>query len=313
MGSVHILDLKKLCGYITTNKTYRDIASVMIVITLLIIALVFITVNGHMLPINNSHVCEKYRNSEYAQTPDWMYRLDGDGSYVPSNMTPGLLFVNETVCLDECDSNDKCVSIAFRKDGRCIQIAQCYLTDRVTGYSYYSKQSFNNDDNYTLDFGKECKQTAVQINTGVVPSTVPECWGLCVNQRGCNYAEINDMMECVLHDECEYLYYHPDPDLRRGIIISNGPGGSTTGGSGGPTQSPTSLLTEIPSTYTPTGEPTNNGGDPPTDPPTFPTHTHDGGHDDDGLTLGHKIGIGLGVTLVVLIIMIGLVWFFKLK
>lgn len=290
----------------------------MIVITSLVVIAFFVSINSEMIPTSTSRVCEKYRNSQHARSSDWRYRLDGDGSYVPRNATPGLSFVNETECISECDSNDKCVSIAFREDGRCIQIAQCYLTDRARGYSYYVKESFNDGSNYTIDFGMECKQLAVQINTALIPASVPECWELCVAQEGCKFAEIDDSMECVLHSDCEYLYYHPNPDLRRGIIISGGPDGSSDNGgpvdesTRSPTQEPTPLIgTPSPSTG---GDATTSAPTDPTDPtdtPTFPVHSHDDGHDDSGLTLGQKIGIGLGVTLVVLLIVLLLVWFFK--
>lgn len=278
-----------------------------------------------MVPASTTRVCEKYSKSSYARTPDWRYRLSDDGEYVRRNETVGLLLANETECIEECDTNDMCIAISFRRDGKCIMLAQCAMTSRVGGYNYYVKRTFNGNKTYDIDFGLECKNPSVPHHTGMVPSTVPECWNECVKLEGCTVAEIDDNMECVLHSECESFYYEADTRQRRGMIITGGPMNDKVGPTNAPTtavptnrpsangtyspttQSPTSMPTADAPTAIPTAGPDT---DAPTDPPTFPPHEHVE-HDDGSLSLGAKIGIGLGVTFIILLIIMAIVVVYK--
>jgi hypothetical protein len=290
---------------------------------LLVTTLLFSCVSGEMIVTNTSRVCEKFRSSQYTRTPEWRYQLDDDGEYVPRNRTPGLLVANTTVCVEECNNNDRCIAVAIREDGRCIQIAQCFLTNRVNGYDYYIKNKFSNNYTYNIEFGMECKESTEGIHTGVVPATVPDCWQRCVEQTGCKFAEINDMMECVLHEQCEYVYYHQSRYYRRGMIISSN---EITNHTMAPTPLPTSSpvtssptmpspTTDTPTTPSPvTSSPVTSSpvtSSPVTSSPTTDTPTTSV-HYSSGLTLIQKIGIGLAATLLVLIITLVLFRYYKL-
>ena len=256
--------------------------------------------NGIIVKNEDKLVCEKWKDSDYAFSPvdpKWRYRLDQYGNLTLVNETVGLLITNKTECLKACDNNDSCVAISYRRDERCIMMTQCFLTTRISTYNYYKKIGFNDGVNYTIGLGETCNPIYLPYRTGIRPSTVPECWSECSSTDGCNYAEIDDTLECLLHSECT-------PSQGTGILISGSTRNTTDiTTTKAPTMSPTPLITS----NSPTPLPTTNAPKPPTQDndvkTTAPTSNDNGGENSLPLILGIVAGV-LAVILIIVILIV---------
>lgn len=210
-------------------------------------------VKASMVPwsgVRGRLVCDKWRMSHHAFTPlepHWRYRLNTTGDLIMRNESTGLLLSNQTECLDACDDNDKCVAVSFRRDGRCIMMTQCFLSAKQSDYRYFKKEKFLNNATYDYMLGVECKSPYPPILTHKKPITIPQCWDECKKVEGCNYAEIDDNLECVLYSECE-MELHSDFKNRRGIVIYNSTWGIWYND---PPSDPTSSPSSSPSTMSP--------------------------------------------------------------
>ena len=283
---------------------------------LLLIVIVFVySANALVVPWDRGmYVCEKWRFSHYAHSPVdpmWRYRLDDKGQLILRNESTGLLITNRTDCINQCDNNDKCVAISFRDDNRCIMMTQCLLANKQDDYSYYYKKGFSNGHNYTVDFGKYCHSPYPPLISYIRPATVPKCWEECMRQDGCNYAEIDETLECKLYNECEILMNNYDNS--RGMVISGSTLTTTT-----PTGSPTSKPTPVNdmSTTTPTISPTIFTTDTPSPTPliTRPPSVESPGtvgveSKGRGLSDGAIIGIAIGIIVLSLLIILAVLYF----
>jgi hypothetical protein len=291
--------------------------------------------NGLVVPWDKGqYVCEKWDRSRYAHSPidpKWRFRLKYNGDLVLRNESAGLLITNETDCINQCDMNEKCVAISFREDNRCIMMTQCLLTNKRSDYRYYYKKGFNNGENYTVSFGATCDSPYPPLIAHIRPATVPKCWEECMRVNGCNYAEIDETLECKLYSECEIrlddVWY-----LRRGMVISNStikepsptmsptpePTPLTNMSTSAPTisKAPTSSPTHLRSSSAPTKSPTKNTGTRPPSSETSPTNpptTDISNNGDNGRALsdGAIIGITIGVLILILLIVLLIVYFTK--
>lgn len=274
---------------------------------------------AHMELWEGRYVCEKWKDSPNTfspELPQYRYRLSQYGDYIVRKQNPIPLDANTTLCNTLCDSNPRCVSTAVRNDGKCIFMTQCHLATRSPAYTYY----FKTFDDYNLTFGLQCGFNNGTNYTGIRPSTTEDCWAMCEQEPECEYAEIDENLECVLQKECAFT------DTERGRIgtilnstCTDSPTGSPTNS---PTLSPSETHTATPVTVKPSVSPTDNPTKSPstlrpTDKPTInpstahptnkPTSKHNPATESDELSIGAIVGISLAIVIIVILILIVIV------